>query len=775
VNLAAVASAGEVVFDDSRSEPRLNVDSFDALADILFDRQASLTANGNPGGTIAIRGHDLTVSDDDPVHFANTTFELGNQLQSRIAIASVTDGEVDHPGVGIDVDLRGDLELKNASLMTWTIGEGRGGHVRVRANEDMRVLGPAMGVFNITDIGILTLAASSGDAGDLDLEADRMIFDGRIDTGSRTRLSSGNTGDFSVRTRVLTAEGRVLPEAEGGRTAPAQIGTSVGKNASGRGGSVSIRADERIQLNRGGGIFATAASNATDEAQAGSITIETPQLNVHGGKVSASTEGPGDAGSIIITADRIEIIDSAVIETASTGLGDAGSIDLRADRSLTIRDWGAIRSEVLNLCFQNPACTANAGDITITAGDIELLERGSISSTGAGKGDGGDVTIHADSLLVSGVAEFPKAKLPDIPAIFAKSLISSGHIGSSPQKDSGAAGDVSIVADQVRVLDSGTITSLTLGAGPSGDVTITSDDIVVSGVNSSFEAFLTDEFNDAELGLDLARSAISAGSLTIIDPILGIVFQASGPAGAVKLRGGANSKLRVDDKGLVHSGTTTIGAGGNVHIDIARVSVESGGEIVASSDFLNDLAGDAGGVTIDAQHFSANDGSVIARSVSSDAGDIAIHARDGIELFGSTIKADVGGGDTTTGGNVELEADWVIVDDDSRVVADAFFGKGGNIEITTKALFAYPGSVISATSAFGLNGTVQVNAPETNLTAALARLSDRYLDSAMARDQCALAGAESRGSFVLGGGTGIPEAPDAPLPSFSIERIAALP
>jgi hypothetical protein len=64
---------------------------------------------------------------------------------------------------------------------------------------------------------------------------------------------------------------------------------------------------------------------------------------------------------------------------------------------------------------------------------------------------------------------------------------------------------------------------------------------------------------------------------------------------------------------------------------------------------------------------------------------------------------------------------------------------------------------------------VQVNAPDTNLTSALAALSDVYQDEiALARNQCALEGDEARGSFVLGGYAGNPEAPDAPLPGYSL-------
>jgi hypothetical protein len=79
-------------------------------------------------------------------------------------------------------------------------------------------------------------------------------------------------------------------------------------------------------------------------------------------------------------------------------------------------------------------------------------------------------------------------------------------------------------------------------------------------------------------------------------------------------------------------------------------------------------------------------------------------------------------------------------------------------------------SDIDASSEFGVSGTVNVNAPDTNLSGSLAPLSDRYLEEVrLRRERCAELGAEDAGSFVLGTGAGVPEIPDAPLPSLPLE------
>ena len=929
VNLAAVASAGEVVFDDSRSEPVLDVSSFDALGNIRFAEQASLTVNGNPGGTVVIRGHDLEVSDDSSDEDYEYEF-LGGlpTLASRISIASVTEGDVDHPGLGLDIDLRGDLLLENASLHVWTQGEGRGGDIRIRA-DGVSAFGPE--IFGRTDIGINSWTTSSGAAGGLELEADRIDLFGRLSVGSKTFFSSGSAGDLTVIVRALTADGglsgadpkglfrpisnlstttrngssgqagdlmihadevhlinhgqivshslvgatgnggsvtidtRQLEvqnglvgavttgsgiggtiditveqlfeitkggivtvttfdsgagglinitadqiEISGGGSVNAQAlgsgpgglinitvdqlfkiteggsvelstfgsgaGGSVGITAdqmiisggisaraegSGSGGSIDIMAD-KIKIGEGGFVGVATFDSGVDAGNAGTISITADQLFeiTEGGYVNASTSGPGLGGSIHITADQLEITEGVVIASTS-GAGAGGTIDIKANR-LTIRNWGAVSSVS---CVEGSGCGA-AGDITITAEEIALLDFGTINTTTVGARNAGNITIRAGSLLVSGVADNPLQNPSAANPLFTLSSINSATIGS------GDAGNVAVVADQVRVLDSGRISSATLGSGAGGNVTITSDDIVVSGVNSKYENFLIEKLGlDPKIAFDFARSVITSRTLALPG------FPATGDAGIVQLRGGAGSALRVENFGRVSSSTNNKGAGGSVDIDFGRVLLSDGGSIDVRSTLDDPDAGDAGGILINTQDFRMVDATVSVGSIASDAGDIEIHAANGIELFGSgsTIEANVGGGAGTSGGNVELASDWVVIDGDSSIVAQAGEGNGGNIEITTQGLFAYPGATISVSSEFGLSGTVQVNAPDTNLTSALAALSDSYQDEiALARNRCAMGGAEERGSFVLGGYAGIPEAPDAPLPSYSLGGGSAL-
>ena len=72
-------------------------------------------------------------------------------------------------------------------------------------------------------------------------------------------------------------------------------------------------------------------------------------------------------------------------------------------------------------------------------------------------------------------------------------------------------------------------------------------------------------------------------------------------------------------------------------------------------------------------------------------------------MINSDIKASVGGGPLTVGGNISIDPEYVILKN-SNILANAFQGKGGNIQIFAGTFLADPNSVISASSSLGSMG-----------------------------------------------------------------------
>jgi hypothetical protein len=243
---------------------------------------------------------------------------------------------------------------------------------------------------------------------------------------------------------------------------------------------------------------------------------------------------------------------------------------------------------------------------------------------------------------------------------------------------------------------------------------------------------------------------------------------------------GSDSELRVEGIAVVSASTGTPGSGGNLFVDFDRVILDGGALSVASALFADEnhpvgsvaersVTGEAGDLTLIARDSLRleNGGRITAQSIRSDGGNIDIQATHAVELFGSSITAEVGaeGSAEATGGNISIDPTWVILEDGSRISADANAGDGGNISIRTQGLFVSPDSRISASSALGVDGTVAIDSPETNLSGELASLSQPYLDAAsLIGDRCG-ASAMNQGSFALRDAPALPPSPDRGLAS----------
>lgn len=80
----------------------------------------------------------------------------------------------------------------------------------------------------------------------------------------------------------------------------------------------------------------------------------------------------------------------------------------------------------------------------------------------------------------------------------------------------------------------------------------------------------------------------------------------------------------------------------------------------------------------------------------------------------SQISAESGG--KGNGGNITINAPFIIGLENSDIIANAVQGNGGNINITTEGIFGLefrdrltPENDITASSKFGVNGMVQIN------------------------------------------------------------------
>ncbi|MEO8327820.1 MAG: hypothetical protein ABI618_18370, partial [Nitrospirota bacterium] len=86
-------------------------------------------------------------------------------------------------------------------------------------------------------------------------------------------------------------------------------------------------------------------------------------------------------------------------------------------------------------------------------------------------------------------------------------------------------------------------------------------------------------------------------------------------------------------------------------------------------------------------------------------------ANDTIQLVDSTIESTVKGDAKTVAGNIELDPDFIILQN-SHILAKAVDGQGGNITlIASKGVLVDAQSTLEVTSERGISGTVTIESP----------------------------------------------------------------
>jgi filamentous hemagglutinin family protein len=163
-----------------------------------------------------------------------------------------------------------------------------------------------------------------------------------------------------------------------------------------QGGYINIKVTNILQLN---GLkkaktdylnsLTTIASNNFNSGTGGIINIEAASLEVNPGLIQAATEGNGDAGSIIIKAQQINLQNGGLINTNAVSSGNAGDISLQA-QNITLNNV----SEIQTASFGE----GNAGEINIISHNLSLSNECVIGSLAVQAG-GGNIELSISNKI----------------------------------------------------------------------------------------------------------------------------------------------------------------------------------------------------------------------------------------------------------------------------------------------------------------------------------------------------------------------------------------
>lgn len=767
------------------------------VAELILDTASIISSNvlesvAQPAPPLRIKAGRVEVMDYSSITSGTLPGSIGSGSQMRIEADSI---DIHHggrlksttQGTGTSSDLKvGARELKvrdGGQIYTEAYGgTGKGGNLIINAQH---LLMSSDNPEEATRIGSYS-STTTGNAADIRISADS------IEMSAATEILSQSTGvrdagNIDIQAREISITG--MPGAW----------TGIFANAydEGNGGTISI-VGESLQLSN----HASIASWAVGNGHGGNIRLTGNSLRFSDfAELNAAAKGHGDAGNIILAGGTIAFEAESGAYAYAQGPSNPGNITLNADAVVFSTGAGAhafssgpdsgggnieINAKTVSLVGYGPswlplasdftglnaqtvdgpggsirinasekATFANrarvtsssigagrAGDIEIDVPVLEIRDGAQILSSAYGTGVGGDIRIDSGDMLVSGV--YPEAYTDfyndrerlDISGIGAQSL------GSAP------AGQVTIQAGKLRVMDGAGISTETFGAGAGGNVTITAEEVLVSGRNAVLRAFFLDQGVALEIASESAGASISVGS-SYSDRT------PTGDGGNVNVNAG---RVTVMAGGLIKSDSMGAGKGGNVSLDARDVLLGDGGMITARGTG----SGPAGSLRITAsERFSNTGGLVSTESESAGGGGIAFRVGEVFHLADGAVTTSVrgGGGDA---GNIDIDPRFVVLNN-GHIAANAHGGTGGNIRIVSDYFLTSGASVVEASSTLGVDGSVRIESVETQVTDGLEGPRAEYLDaSALLRPRCAARAPGQASTFTVSGRGGLPPDPERP-------------
>ena len=297
--------------------------------------------------------------------------------------------QIDTRGGRISIQVDGTLELSLADILNAVIGDRIGGNLEITAQQVIGREGSAI----IT----ATFPSSTGPAGDIIIQADLIewndtpansFFPGTIEAST---VGDSQGGDVLVDTaRLVLRNGTTIATTSG-----FLFGDGTITPAAGKGGNISIRASESVEIigESPDSVFPSLIStSALTDSDGGNISIETPKLLVSdGGRIASESLGAGQGGQIDLKVSELILADRAKIAADSFGIGNGGNLSLAVD-SLRLNEGSQITAT---------AASGMGGSLIVdVAGSVQLRGGSSLLAEAGGTGNGGNIALNAETIAL---------------------------------------------------------------------------------------------------------------------------------------------------------------------------------------------------------------------------------------------------------------------------------------------------------------------------------------------------------------------------------------
>ncbi len=618
IHLVSAGASGEVVVGTSETLSPPLVDTLERLGAITVSNAALLSTSGDGGGTVVIRGGNLTIDSSDI--FADTV------------------GDRDGAAMGIDIAVTETfVHTSEGAITTDSFGAGHAGDIRVAA--DLVRMGG--------EVVVGSGAFADGNAGDITIEASTVTLTGGALIES-VSFELGQGGTVTIRaTGDVTLAGA---DAEGLFSSGINVDSLSEAEGAGNAGNVWVEA-KAVSLVDGAQI-----SSSTMAGQGGTVTIRATEAVTLSGtgslndaiafpsRITVMTFGSGDAGTIQLEAKMVHLSGGAEMSSSTSASGLGGTVTVRATEMVTLDGIGpdgiptSINADT-SPALIDVAATGAGGAVRIEAKTVAITGGARISSATRGPGHGGAVMVKAsDAVALSGMS----------PEGLPSSITSETLGGLFEEERAGAGGTVLIEARTVSLSGGATMSSRTAFLGQGGTVTvIATDTIAIEGPNSRLTTNTDSSGAGGEINANARDIRLDHGA-TISSASSG-----TGNAGnilittdTIQLSGDStiSTESETADGGEVRLTTETLTQLQNSQIT-AEAGSGSGGNISADSAFFvlqksqlraNSFGGPGGNMIVQAEVFLADPASLVTASSELDVDGI-VDIRAPVTEFSNTV------------------------------------------------------------------------------------------------------------------------------------------
>lgn len=401
-------------------------------------------------------------------------------------------------------------------------------------------------------------------------------------------------------------------------------------NKNDQGGTINIEADA-LRL-RGLQMFSGIYANTWGSGQGGTIRLLTKQLSLSGGaQIVSATFGTGEGGSVLIKADELTVSGKLIKQFKELGYPGKFPKETAA----------GYPSGIFGNSFRTDDHGGKAGLISIEVRQLTLSDGGEIANGTFGTGDGGIISIKADTVTISGIDK--------------EQSDNSGILGDSFNSDApqtGHAGDILIEARQITLSDQALLESSTLGQG-----------------NSSAIRLQVTEALTMQHGFILSQSLKPTG--------------AAGNAGAIKIEA---RHMTLTDQSAIANDTKGSGQAGTIVLKVGETLTLQNSVITNDSESQAESAGNAGHIKIEARQMNLNQSVITSDTGGGGAGGtITIQVAGALTVQNSAIFSNSFSEQSPAGkaGQIEITAPQVNLKDYAAISSSTFGpGQGGTIKIT---------------------------------------------------------------------------------------------